>query len=682
MDTDEESNSAQNRKLSRQTTAGLRTTCLKLLATAYIYSKVPSNLELAGNAIELAQQLKSNDAGLFHLDLQKRLLEETAEEKNLIELCSKAIQASDLGDEATISVLASMIHSCSERCAKQHVLRCYQNLLSRLRGTNHVVWIERLLCAIGNVLTGPGDDDVPANESCHAFRQIYESLANTGLVISATTASSCQLMFWRSGDDSFAAGKIADALAFFTTSMEMRLDSFDMHNQQILNRRIADCHLKLGNPEAARKTITDSLDPALSKHPATLRLLFEADFLQNRVSDCVSDIEAIAAAPDSAAAASALGQVASFAADHSAGSDLVSIAIKNLIPIVKQDPLLARGRLLSLYRKLLDINKANMTEEAAARSNFPIFQEVLDLCQAPSATGDSDDQQHETEWLARNCWNAAVALESGNDMSMVARYLQIACALCNVASQGCKEEDRGDYLKRSVVGHTMTAAARLREAKAAVGADRKAEALEFALEEVERCKESLGTDSGTGELPGRELLLIEFECLLGLKRFNDLEKFLRNLPEDVHWSTLELMVDAAVKSDECPSGLQFLVIQSTLDAVLRQDEIDVSRLATWMRVLIITACNRNQSAALQFFSQVLEVLEDVEYPETEIEWLLIKAWNIGCDAMVAGDRRKAKTWSEIAMKCLPHLTSTKSKYESTMNETYAKIVAMEGEAQL
>lgn len=58
VESDEES---ENVKLAKEVAAPLRHTALKLLATAYIYSGVQANLELAGNAIELAQQVKKRD---------------------------------------------------------------------------------------------------------------------------------------------------------------------------------------------------------------------------------------------------------------------------------------------------------------------------------------------------------------------------------------------------------------------------------------------------------------------------------------------------------------------------------------------------------------------------------------------------------------------------------------------
>jgi predicted ATPase len=53
LDNDQEG----DHKLAAPILAPLRQTALKLLATALVYSGVLSNLDLAGNAIELAQQV-------------------------------------------------------------------------------------------------------------------------------------------------------------------------------------------------------------------------------------------------------------------------------------------------------------------------------------------------------------------------------------------------------------------------------------------------------------------------------------------------------------------------------------------------------------------------------------------------------------------------------------------------
>lgn len=101
LDSDGES---EQKKLAPTIAAPLRQAVLKTLATAYIYSEVPANLELAGNAIELAQEADPDDAGLYFLQQKKLLLEGAADETRMLQLCDMSVQKANLSNEGSVSM--------------------------------------------------------------------------------------------------------------------------------------------------------------------------------------------------------------------------------------------------------------------------------------------------------------------------------------------------------------------------------------------------------------------------------------------------------------------------------------------------------------------------------------------------------------------------------------------------
>lgn len=397
-------------------------------------------------------------------------------------------------------------------------------------------------------------------------------------------------MLWRAADELFAAGEFRDSLTLFETSKRIQFGAIDLQNQQILTRRIADCQLKLGNAAAARNAIIAALE-ATSRHPSSLRLLFEADLQQGKLDECRNVIAEIAASADTAETVSALGHVASIASQHISGADLVSAAIQSLIQVHRDRSLPISSKFLPLYRKLIKINQdSSANEEAAAMINADLFGEVAAIC-ADNDLQPTEEEQLEVLLLAKWAWNAAVALQ-GADTDIVARAFDIASTLLERARAMAPVSDAKDFWQRSLASIVATAAACVRHARVTSDEASRKDALEAALDRVQKFKEAAAQSpfrdvSPAEDALGSQLLLIEFEARLALFQYAELQVFLTSIGEDVHWTTLELMTDLALRSDKTPSGIQFLVIQVTLDAILRQDEIDSSKFATWMRVLIV-----------------------------------------------------------------------------------------------
>lgn len=218
-----------------------------------------------------------------------------------------------------------------------------------------------------------------------------------------------------------------------------------------------------------------------------------------------------------------------------------------------------------------------------------LFEETVGIVQAADFQ-PTEAEQLEVKYLAKLCWNAALFLH--NDTEHAAKYLDLAHSLLCKAREMSSESESADYWQRSLVAALSTAAACVNYARElSDDKDARLQALKAALDRVRQFKTSLDKSPFKDSIPAdtisAKLLLIEFEARLGLKQYQEIQTFLTNIGEEVHWTTLELMVDLALKSDETPSGVQFLVIQVTLDAILRQDEIDAGQFATWMRVLIV-----------------------------------------------------------------------------------------------
>ena len=345
--------------------------------------------------------------------------------------------------------------------------------------------------------------------------------------------------------------------------------------------------MRLGNFPAARQAVQSFLD-SNNKQPNTLRLLFEIDLQEGKIEDCRRDIEGIALSPDTDEAVSALGHVSTSASQHPRGSELLVEAIQRLIQLHHDRSLPVDGKILSLYRKLIQSG-----EQAVAGSvqmdQLKLFEQVVKICESDGFVA-TESQQAEIQWLARHCWNSAVGVL--DDCERSARYFDLAYALLSRARDGAGDEEAVEFWKRSLLAVFGASGSNVEHARSLVDdAELKKSALLAGLDRLSLFRSVLDTCPYANALSTAQIqskaLLIEFEARLGLGQYTELQKFITQIDEEMHWTTLEMMVDMAIQKESAPSGIQFLVIQVTLDAILRQDEIDSTKFAGWMRILIV-----------------------------------------------------------------------------------------------
>ncbi|RUS32131.1 hypothetical protein BC938DRAFT_476222 [Jimgerdemannia flammicorona] len=183
--------------------------------------------------------------------------------------------------------------------------------------------------------------------------------------------------------------------------------------------------------------------------------------------------------------------------------------------------------------------------------------------------------------------------------------------------------------------------------------DRDPKIIHIVLEDIEKLKRlksvatslsvSVTTDSIVSDPTDGLVLLFEFEANVRLKQYED-----------------------AVQT-----------IQFVLEAILSREKIDFVRYARWMRILVTAALVRNKPAALPYFAQVIAYLKDMakdQYPQDEIRYLMVVAWNEGIDYFQGSDLASARVWCEVALSFLQHIHGNKA-LECEMRETFRKICA-------
>ncbi|KAG9299516.1 hypothetical protein G9A89_020687 [Geosiphon pyriformis] len=191
--------------------------------------------------------------------------------------------------------------------------------------------------------------------------------------------------------------------------------------------------------------------------------------------------------------------------------------------------------------------------------------------------------------------------------------------------------------------------------------------------------EDLSSPQTTSEIDTLLVLLFEFEAKVNLGLWDELQAVLDSASAcdfDVPPKIYERMAELLIEVNECPSTAIFSTLQALLDSLIKDKDLDVEQFSRWFRMMVITALVKGKQTAIQHFTQALDILKDCskgKYPEEEIQWLMVTAWNCGIDYYSANDYPQAKKWCEIAMAYCKYIKNG-MLYEHEMRKSYGEIM--------
>ncbi|RUP52305.1 hypothetical protein BC936DRAFT_148354 [Jimgerdemannia flammicorona] len=286
----------------------------------------------------------------------------------------------------------------------------------------------------------------------------------------------------------------------------------------------------------------------------------------------------------------------------------------------------------------------------------------------------------ELEWFAQTAWNFGLqSCEVWKDDTLTNRFLGIAFKLLDLIMP-----ETMDTIHRKKLCLFISIASRMLE-----NCDRDPKIIHIVLEDIKKLKRlksvatslsvSVTTDSIVSDPTDGLVLLFEFEANVRLKQYENAVQTIQVADsfKQLSLHIFERMADILLKEPDCPSTVTFIMLQFVLEAILSREKIDFVRYARWMRILVTAALVRNKPAALPYFAQVIAYLKDMakdQYPQDEIRYLMVVAWNEGIDYFQGSDLASARVWCEVALSFLQHIHGNKA-LECEMRETFRKICA-------
>ncbi|RKO99829.1 hypothetical protein CXG81DRAFT_20128 [Caulochytrium protostelioides] len=134
----------------------------------------------------------------------------------------------------------------------------------------------------------------------------------------------------------------------------------------------------------------------------------------------------------------------------------------------------------------------------------------------------------------------------------------------------------------------------------------------------------------------RQVILLEFELAIYASNWEAIPDLVQQATLcEQSTGLLNCMGDRILRS-HTPSGVVFITLQAALNSLLREAiEVDFEAFSQWFRILIKSAMVNNKLVALRLYEQIQTLVNcntDQVYPEAELQWLVVNAWNTGCEA--------------------------------------------------
>ncbi|NXO43611.1 TEX11 protein, partial [Locustella ochotensis] len=506
----------------------------------------------------------------------------------------------------------------------------------------------------------------------------------TGKQLLPEALNQLHIIMWDRAAKHYEEKNYSEALHWYNYSVSFYTPGQIDQNLAKLQRNMASCYLHLKQVDKAKEAVKQ----AERCDPNSIFTKFSVYKIAVMENDADKAVEAVIEIGKLAEKPSEHGD--KLRVDKSTGSNLLSlaaqIALENDQQIVAikaleylsehlQDCQQLFAALKCLVRLMLSKIMAENAEKSSRDEDINSMLSYLNL--AHKKLGESFTEEKftgdmrilEAHWFRKVAWNLAVQFKDSPEK------MRDFFVLSFKLSQFCPSDKAVLVAQKTCL--LMAAAVDLEMGRQQVTPSEQTELFSEALQHLQTCKEIWKVLKLTGDFakdPTDTLLLLyEFEAR---SKLND--PTLHNLMESV-WEqpqieikTLEIIASLAMESPARYPVLCKKALKSALNLHRKQAVIDAVKFSKCLHSLINislpTGLTDLDTCVLQevwdYFEDALSVVSSTDaYPETEILWLMTRAWNTGIFQYTVGKYKEAEQWCALGMRFLNHLGSLKKSYE-------------------
>ncbi|KFO89075.1 Testis-expressed sequence 11 protein, partial [Buceros rhinoceros silvestris] len=637
---------------------------LRLLATAYFEWDHNLYLDKALKAISLANQENLHPAGVF--------------------LKVKILLKSGASDEDIISAVAEFLH---HELSLDFCLNTAKLLLEHGRESVAFDFLksvpERFESSpdLGKITLFHIELLLQSKRELPAKQKVEEIIIGhyTGKQLLPEALNRLHIILWDRAAKHYESKNYSEALHWYNYSVSFYTPGQIDQNLAKLQRNMASCYIHLKQIDKAKEAVKE----AERCDPNSIFTKFSVYKIAVMEKDTDKAVEAVIE----------MGKLASqhedkLRVDENTGTNLLSlaaqIALENeqQVAAVKaleylsehlQDCHQLFGALKCLVRLMLSKVVAENEEKRDEDINSILtyltlaHKRLAEPFTEEKFTGDM--RILEAHWFRKVAWNLAVQFR--DCPGKMRDFFLLSFKL----SQLCPSDRAVLIAQKTCL--LMAAAVDLEMGRKQVTPSEQTELLTRALHHLQACKEIWNVLKFTGDFakdPTDTLLLLyEFEARSKLNdpTLHDLMESVWEQPQ-TEVKTLEIIASLAMESPAHYPVVCKKALKSALNLHRKQAVVDAVKFSKCLHSLInialptgltdLDACVLRE--VWDYFEDALSIVSSTDaYPETEILWLMTRAWNTGIFQYTAGKYKEAEQWCGLGMRFLSHLGSLKKSYE-------------------
>ncbi|XP_056013894.1 testis-expressed protein 11-like [Ostrea edulis] len=654
---------------------------LRLLASVYLEMNEEDHILKALNAVTLANNGFPHPSGLF---LYLRILLKTKEPNSVIcKAISDIMQQPGISPEVGINT--ALLLSKNER----HDLAV--GLMKELiKKHEHSSILGELLMTNFDILLASKEKQLLKEfvEYC-----IVEN--NTHRALDPVVRRRFHIEFWALAYTADEEKNYPEALDWYNYSLSLynREESGDQ-NLARLQRNRATCYLNLGQMDKA----TDAINEARKWDPSSINTLFmsfklalagsNVEQAKDILKNMCSEVAKLENTEKEVEAQKLICQAAHMAYENhrELTASLALECLANCSTDLTQT-LTALRCLIRLKLSQVDQDSTVSIEDIGLLRDIRMAYNKL-LQEQEITCKKSPKLSEEASWFMRVAWNLALKCENRPDL------MKDLFVLSSQYSSLCPDDEENTLMRKKTC-LLMAAAACLQQARTEGQLHKTKETfLGEAIHLIHECKfinqqiqQEMDRDSSldTRSKDKSDLLMLMYEfearCKLQDPAVEDVIEVLLKIPnpDPKPFETI------AALSMEPPSTHKNITVRAMKIAIrkhLQMPAVDYDRISKLFRGLIqtvlSTASDNTKEEALKYYDDVVDLIDrkaQRDYPETEILWLMVKAWNCGVTFYSSGRNELAEKWCSTGMKFLKHLSpSMQCNYSERMTNTYADIL--------
>ncbi|XP_008121014.1 testis-expressed protein 11 isoform X2 [Anolis carolinensis] len=530
-----------------------------------------------------------------------------------------------------------------------------------------------------------------------AKRMIEDILAGQtiGKQLPSESLNHLHLVLWDRAAQNYEAKSYSEALQWYNYSLGFYSSGqMDHQNLAKLHRNMAACYLQLQDHDKAHKAIkeAESYDPSSIFTQFYVYKIAVLEHNTQKALDAFVAMEKSIAEPthhkdkalmDGSVAVNLISLAAQFALEN--GEQEVAIEVLGYLSMHLQDCQQVFTALKCLIRLTLSKAAAKPEEETDMENLLRYLTTAYDRLDRIFRDESKmlEMRVSEAQWFRKIAWNLAVQCEN------CPRIMRDFFIMSFKFSQLCPS-DKGTLLAQRTC-LLMAAAVDLDIARKSSLPDDQIQLLRQALERIQSCREIWKFLKQTGDFPKDPtdtiLLLYEFEARAKLSdpTVADLLDQMWELSQ-VDIKMLETMAALAMESPAHYPSVCKKALKMVLTLLRQHEALDTVTFSKCLHSLvhlslpsgIIEAGTHTLEEAWGYFEDALSILGSVvqqaDYPEVEILWLMTQAWNTGIYQYCAGKYPEAERWCGLGMRFLAHLGTLKSNYENQMVGLYSEVL--------